>query len=435
VSTVALSRDQRLMLAMERADRARPPQVVTSGLEFAAPLDPVALQQTVHAVAMRHEALCTSLDADGLYGVVAEHPHREAIVGDFSGTPGPDGVRAAADWLGEQACQPFEHGEPPWRLVVANTATRGVGALIFHHAVTDWISTNQVWNEVLAVQAGKALCPDPAPRYTDWTAAEEAWLSSPAADAAREHWAEQLRGAGVAPARHRVDGGARDWASRRVWFDLPAAAEPLRRAARARRGTPALVALTAFAETLGAHEQAAPLGIGIPSANRGGVSPGLVGMVLKVLPIFTRPDHLDVAASIREQTVHALEHQRLPTSELLGLVPHRRPDAPASTDALFTVRFLFLEAAALPPEFGARPVEIDPERATFEMTVAMWLRGDRLFGRFEHLRAAIGREAAEALVLDFVSRLERTIGLDGRSASRVCPDGVHPLAVGRGDDD
>ncbi|HEY4591399.1 MAG TPA: condensation domain-containing protein, partial [Thermoanaerobaculia bacterium] len=262
-------------------------------------------------------------------------------------TPGyhryDSGLTAAA------AARPFDLARGPLlrslllRLAPADHAL----LLAMHHVVSDGWSMGVLVREATALYAAAhAGRPSPLPelsvQYADFAVWQRRWLSGDELDRQLSYWRRRLAGAPAGidlpfdrprPARPTYRGAP-------VEARLgPAAAEGLRRLARAGEATLFMVLLAAFQVHLRriTGQQDLPLGSPIANRNRAEIEP-LIGFFVNMLvlrgEVSGDPAFPDLLARVREETLEAYAHQDLPFDRL---VEELRPERSLALHPLFQV--------------------------------------------------------------------------------------------------
>ncbi|MEV7404953.1 amino acid adenylation domain-containing protein [Streptomyces sp. NPDC091267] len=295
-------------------------------LRFTGPLSPEALGAALDAVAGRHEALRSRFPAvDGRPYVVVDPPSPLPLdTRDLRGSSDA----GIASCISEFTNRRFDLAEGP--LLRAALLRTGESAytfcLVVHHIVADGWSLGLLRSELAAHyrahrEGGAADLPEP-PSYLAHAVAERAWLDSPEASAALDHWRELLSGSSplALPLEHprpEVAGSGGAYHTQ-VLRGLGAAVESF---ARARRLTPFMVIAAAYQALLHRCTGQDDFCVGVPTAARTTVdSERTVGYFSSTLVLradFAGTPTFDaVLRRIRGDWLRALTHGRVPFERL-----------------------------------------------------------------------------------------------------------------------
>lgn len=162
------------------------------------PLDPVTLDAALALLRRRHDVL------DARFPLIEGEPMQQSAPEQALEVRHVD----AAGWddealqraVAEAYAKPFDlEAGLGWRVVVfRRDAGRQVLFLALHHIVIDFWSLVLLVEDlracVASLQRGEAPPSAPPRSYADFTAAQRAWLSSPAGVQARAHWHHRLAG-------------------------------------------------------------------------------------------------------------------------------------------------------------------------------------------------------------------------------------------------
>lgn len=295
-------------------------------LRFTGPLSAESLAVALDAVTGRHEALRSRFPAvDGRpYAVVGPPSPVPLDTRDLRDRSDPD----IASLISEFTNRPFDLAEGP--LLRAALFRTGESAhtfcLVVHHIIADGWSLGLLRSELAAHYSahragGTAELAKP-PSYLAHAVAERAWLDSPEATAALDHWRGLLSGASplalpLERPRPRIAGSSGAYHTQ-VLRGLGAAVESF---ARARRLTPFMVIAAAYEALLHRCTGQDDFCVGVPTAARTTVdSERTVGYFSSTLVLradFSGAPSFDaVLRRIRGDWLRALTHGRVPFERL-----------------------------------------------------------------------------------------------------------------------
>ena len=285
------------------------------------PLDVGALAAALREITERHEIFRTRFTLrDGELVKIIE----DAVEVDLPVTDAPE----AEAWPGLVAdvMDPATLPLVRWALV-----RRGPDDHVLlhaeHHYVHDGWSYRVFLDELASRYSGRT--PAPAVQFAEFTRAQHAWLASPAAEAAADHWRAELADAPHPAVFPRLAVGAGPGGLLRR--DLPEAA--LRRVdevAAALGATPFQVMFGAFALLLSRHAGTGDLVIGSTLANRSSAAwERVIGMIVNLVPVRVRGETArtvgEYLTSARDGLFDALRWGELPLSRIIAETGVREP--------------------------------------------------------------------------------------------------------------
>ena len=373
-------------------------------------LDAALLQRSLDAFVARHEAVRTTLLADG--GSVLQRVAPELRVAleriDLSATAADQREAALHRDLAAASVEPFDLERGP--LVRARLYQLGPDEHVFfilpHHAIWDGWSFDVLLRDLselytAGVERRPPRLPELPVRYRDFSAWHRTWLQSPEVQEQAEWWRRHL--SGDFPAlelptdrrRERVP----DHEGDTVWVAFPQAeAEALSAIAQENGATLFMALLAAFQIVLHRWSGQDLVLVGTPI--RGRAHPGLedlVGTFINTLLLRTRvsgsSSFLEVLAQVRTGVAEAFAHEDVPF-ELLTM--SRKP--------AFRALFSFQDVRTRPGRLGAvsiSQVHVLPPVAAND--VSLWLmQGEAaLTGGFNFSTLLFDRSTAEAILASF----------------------------------
>ncbi|SPE63559.1 Polyketide synthase PksJ [Streptomyces netropsis] len=273
-----LSRGQAALWAIHATDPQAVSYNLPLGLWLGDDVDPDRLAEALAAVVRRHPGLRIAVRLDAT-GPVQEVTDRPAEVTRLDLRHVTDGEFAAR--VRNLVRRPFDLEDDPlhrmWIVAAPGGAT--LLLLVFHHLITDGVSSHLLLRDIVAchdaLAAGRELPPvEGAAPYAEFVRWQREMLDGPEAEKHRRWWLERLAGASTAPVlgaladRRRV-GPASHAEGAMVQLRLPEATwTAVRDTARAARLTPFSVVLGAFAALLHRHSGHRDISVMVPTDGR-----------------------------------------------------------------------------------------------------------------------------------------------------------------------
>jgi len=397
-------------------------------LRLTGALDLVALTAALRRVIDRHDILRTryvelAVELDG--------EPRQIIAPDATGvtltveTVDESTIAARAV---HEAQQPFDLATGPLirARVLRVSANDHVLLLTMHHIVCDGWSIGIALRELGAAYRGEALAPL-AIQYADFAAWQRAQLTGARLADDLAYWRAQLTGAPPMielpldrprPAARTVRGAAID----RV---LPASIARATRAFAQRESVSEFMTLlAAYGALLARHAGQPDVVIGSPIAgrDRGEVEP-VIGLFVNTLAL--RVDTAgeltfrQLVARVRETCLAAYAHQALPFDRVVDAL---KPDRDPRTTPIFQV--MFAVKTAQPADLGvpgltARPLDVHPGMAKFELTLFAHLTDDGLATTWEYNTDLFDRLTIEHMAAHFEILLGQLIANPDRTLDQT----------------
>jgi amino acid adenylation domain-containing protein/non-ribosomal peptide synthase protein (TIGR01720 family) len=345
---------------VQKLQPANPAYHLGQGFILRGKLDPVALGEALAALIRRHETLRTAFPEREGRGALAVLPPSaiDATVlaaEDLSRLPVAEQTRELAARQTEVLEAPFDLARAPLLRARLVRLGREEYRLLFcvHHLVFDGWSIDVFTRELGALYAGEsdgASLPPLALSYADYAAWQRRRAASPAWEASREFWCNQLANTPqlILPADHdRPAALSGRGAGHR--FELPAALVAELRAVGQREGaTLYMTLLAAWQVMLGRYAGQRDFAVGSPVANRPEAAlEGMVGFFVNMIA-----QRADLAADpafdvhlgkVVRATQAAFEHQEMPFEQI---VERLRVPRDLSHHPVFQVGFTFQHAAA-----------------------------------------------------------------------------------------
>ncbi len=427
-------------------------------LHLKGPLDREALRRTLTEMVRRHQILRTVFSIQNGEPVQQVTPPRDVELreADLRSLPAAERAAAALGLLEQDARRPFDLGKDllmrPLLIQLGDEAFEL--QVTFQHVAFDGWSNGVYLRELGALYSAYAAGQDsPLPelplQYADFAVWERGRENTPAFEADRAYWKEQLSGSTAAlglltdRARTRHRSSAR--ASVTATIDAPLTTG-LSQVALQERTTLFAVAFAAFQVLVGRRAGVEDFVLGVVSANRTRAeTEALIGSFITVLPFRTR---LDDGPSFRihlRRTAEALargfSRQAFPFQRLM---PELRPGGDPGHDPLFDVLFNYRNMpVSLPgmgglhvsdfraphldttydlhlnvtPEAGRIALELEYNPDLFhDVTAGRWLEGYRAV-----LEAVVADPDASTVLLPVMPARERRVLLEEWSGASVPP--------------
>ncbi|WP_329793961.1 amino acid adenylation domain-containing protein [Lentzea sp. DG1S-22] len=351
---------------------------ITGAARIVGELDEEALRGALRAVALRHEALRTTLRLVDGELVQVVHPSWEEQPTSTESTV--DAV--VAEWA--RSTTDLDRG-PLFRARVVRRGEREHVLLVsLHHAIADGWSVNLLLREIAecytALAAGREPLPPAEVQYGDVAAWEQATADD---EDDLAYWDEKLSGATALdlptdkprPAHQSHRGAA-------LPLSLPVS--PVEQLARSTGTTPFAVLATALAIVLGKASGQDDVTIGITTARRSHPDTrGVVGFLANSLPLRLATGGRRTLAEALADTHHALGEAHSHDVPFERLVQRVRPERDQSRAPLFQV---MLALDAEPPRHLDIPgleferCDLPPSGTQFDLSLHLEQRTDHIGG-------------------------------------------------------
>ncbi|MCX4573172.1 amino acid adenylation domain-containing protein [Streptomyces sp. NBC_01571] len=328
-----LSRGQAALWAIHASRPGTTSYNLPLGLWLGDGIDPDVLTRALIAVVERQPGLRIAVRLDGTTPVqeITERP-AEVVRLDLGHVT--DGEFAAR--IRRLVHTPFdlEH-DPLHRMwLIAAPGGRTLLLLVFHHMITDGISSHLLLRDIVACHdalAGRGVLPpvEPATPYREFVRRQQELLDGPEAEKHRRWWLDQLAGASSGPVldaitdRHRVEPPTTDTGAM-VQFRLPEATwAALRQVAGAAGLTPFSVLLSSFVALLHRHSGHRDISVMVPTDGR--ISERFdrtVGYLINavVVRIDCDPQRslAELMTAVHDHMAQAEEHSSYPFAAVVG---------------------------------------------------------------------------------------------------------------------
>ncbi|WP_328871177.1 amino acid adenylation domain-containing protein [Streptomyces sp. NBC_00287] len=403
---IPLSPAQRRIWFLERLHPGTTMYCEPKAIRLDGPLDVPALRRALRRVADRHPALRTVFgEADGVpYQEIRDQVPLDCPVDDHTGATEEEALRAV---LAAQARGGMDLGAGP--LVVARllrlSDDRHLLFLLAHHIVFDSSSTVVLARDLAAYYRDEeppTLPEPPAP-----TRPEPAELA-----ASLDFWRRELTDAPeLTLPTDRPRPPVRTGEGASLTHDLDAELiGRLRTFAAGHRATLFMALTGAIGAVLGRFSGQREVVLGTAVAARPVGAEDQVGLFLDTVPLCVDlggdPDFPELLHRVRDGSMTAYEHRRVPFDELVGAVnPHRDP----GRNPLFQVMVEYENEGGVdfdPPRLTATLLDVPSERAPFDLSVYLTHHADGLRFMVEY-DTALFDEATVRRLVDHVEQVLR----------------------------
>lgn len=350
------------------------------------------LQQSIQAIAQRHESLRTTFEViDGQLMQIIR-PELPVFLKplDLRGLPANTREAVALEQVWQEIGQPFHLDRGVlfkahlWQL----QDTEHLLLLVLHHIVFDEWSSGVLIRELgelytASIEDRPVVLPELSIQYADFAHWQRAWLQGDALNAQLRYWKQQLKdipilslpGAASRPLTPSHQGASQ-------LIELPQCLlDDLEELSQEVGVTLFMTLLAAFQTLLHRYTGQTDLAIGSPIANRHRSElEGLIGFLVNSLVLRTDlagdPSFRELLERVRDVTLTAYDHQDLPFEKL---VEELQPVRSLSQNPLFQVVFALqntpIEQLAL-PGLVLSPVELETKTARFDLELYLWKCGD-----------------------------------------------------------
>ena len=370
---------QQRLWFLDQLEPGRASYHIPAAVKLVGRLDIPALERALNEVVRRHEALRTTLVADGGVPrqVIAARLELPLTVYDLSSFPADERDLLAQNRIDEEAERPFDLARGP--LVRAGllrlSEREHIAMVTMHHAISDGWSIGILIRELSALYQsfllGRAVSAPRARRSSTPTTRSGSGAGSRAQSsrAQLDYWTKQL--AGVSDLELPTDRPRPPLSSQRGderSTTLPKATlEAVRALGRHEGATLYMTLLAAFQVLLSRYSGQDDIAVGTPVAGR--TRPeleGLIGLFVNTLvlrgDLSGDPGFRELLRRIRRTAIEAFTHQELPFDKLVTAADH---DRDASRTPLFQVMFALqnvpLPALQAPGSCSHSPRALEPD--------------------------------------------------------------------------
>ena len=360
---------------------------VGGGLGFSGPLEVAALQDAVHALAMRHDTLRTVFRA-GPHGVPEQRVEPTSTLAipfvDLSALDANALDLRYGEIVREVCRTPFDlTAGPLLRGTLLKMGDEDHQLLLtMHHIGSDAWSVELILDDLARLYAQRVgaartiAMPEPEIRYVDFASWQRNWVEGAEGERQMAYWQRRLGGSQpvLELTTDRPRSADAKYSAAQHLLEVPAElARELKRQAREQGGTLFQVLLAAFHALLFRYTGQDEIRIGVPVAGRNRPeTAGVVGAFINTVVMDARLDgHMrlsELLAQVRDTSLEAQANQELPFERLVqGL----RPDRAHGGSPLFQVMFNHLGEGDRPlsgwPGLQVRRIDLAERAAPFEL--------------------------------------------------------------------
>lgn len=403
------------------------------------PVDLVALDAAIRAVAARHESLCARFRSAGpgqLLQELCDPAEIPVHTYDLRGLDEAERVIRTRQIGSAEAARPFALSEEPTTRVhlIRTTDDELVMVLNVHHIAFDGWSSPVFFAELddqySALTSGRqASRAAPAHRYVDFARWQRRQVAAGAYDDQLAYWRREL--ADPAPPapwpQHGVDPGAAWWAGDMVWLSFPRQlATAARQTARSLGTTLFVVGMAAYQLALHRLLEAPHLGVGTALAGR--VHPRweeVIGFFVNTAVIPSRltggETFRDLVAGVHGRAMRAQQNQQLPYGVLLdALAPPIQPDR----TPYFQTLFLLQNYPSPERKLGSARVrsrKLTTGSARYDITFALDTLDGEMALELENRTGLVSQDTAILLARDFFGILAAVVDNPDAPVARLSP--------------
>ncbi|HEY0736692.1 MAG TPA: amino acid adenylation domain-containing protein, partial [Herpetosiphonaceae bacterium] len=390
-----------------------------------------AFEASLSTMISRHEILRTTFKlADGRpTQVIAPPAPPEVPIVDLRHLPADERETAAHELVSVEAHTPFDLDRGPLLRVTLIQLADSESLVLFtmHHIIADGWSTGVIVREFGPLYSAFArdeqpALPELAIQYADFAVWQRRWLQGDVLQQQLSYWRQQLgdeSSRGAVPLldlpTDRPRPSTPSYAGETIKFTLP---QPLTDAVVAlsqhEQVTPFMTLLAAFQVLLFRHSGQDDIAVGTPIANRNRreIEP-LIGCFINTLVIRADlsgvPSFHELLGRVRQSTLGAYDHQDLPFEVLVDAL---QPTRQLSHNPLFQVMFTLQNTprvAIETPDLQLAPVEIEYQRAKFDLTLTMSETPAGLVGALEYRTDLFDATTIERMAGHFQTLLEAIV--------------------------
>lgn len=419
-----LSFAQQRLWFLEQLEGGSSTYNIPAALQLTGYLNSIALEQSLGAIAQRHETLRTTFKIVGDYPVqaIADSIEISLPVIDLQSTPAEEQTNRIQQLILEVAAKPFDLANGPLlRVSLLRLSEQShVLVLVMHHVICDGWSMGIFLSELSALYAGytngkPASFPELPIQYADFACWEQQHLQEKVMETNLSYWKQQLANLPtlelpsdcLRPPVQTFRGTRRN-------LTLPTDLSTEIKALSNREGTTLFMTLVAAFDTLlYCYTGQDDIVIGTDVANRNRLeTEGIIGFFVNQLVLRNNlsgnPSFRDLLGRVRQVTLGAYDHQDMPFDQLVAaLNPERDP----SRTPLFQSKFVLQNAPMPALELAGLKlsiVEIDDGTAKFDLLFTLWETEEGLKGNLEYSTDLFDSATIARMLTDYESIL-RTI--------------------------
>ncbi|MBZ5526060.1 MAG: amino acid adenylation domain-containing protein, partial [Acidobacteriia bacterium] len=432
---VRVSRDGRLPLSYAQQRlwflQQMDPQSAAYNMPFAwrlsGNLDRQALQQSLNALAQRHEGLRTSfrlIDGDAILQIAGsvELPIRET---DLRSLPAAEREAEARRLAHVEAATPFDLRYPPLLRVGLLRLDEHEYVLMgaMHHVISDGWSVQIMLREISRFYEACIRDMQPALeelkiQYVDYAVWQRQWLQGEVLERQLQYWRQQL--AGLEPLDLPTDHArpaVMNQQGASVPFLLPEElSDQIQELGRSAGTTLFMTLLAAWQTVLSKYSGQRDIAVGTVVANRNRVEiEELIGFFVNTLVLRTQcqgnPDFVELLDHVRRVTLDAYQHQEMPFEKL---VEELQPERDLGRSPLFQVMLLMGNTGE--PEFHLPRLRLsqftaESDTTKFDLSLAIHEDGGRIAGALSYASDLFEKQTAQRLLDHLRLVLERMVAV------------------------
>ncbi|MEH2084715.1 MAG: non-ribosomal peptide synthase/polyketide synthase [Nostoc sp.] len=396
-----LSFAQQRLWFLDQFEPNRPFYNIPIALRLAGTLNQAALQQSLQAIIVRHEALRTNfITIDGQASqIIQTSTDWQVWVVDLQHLSTTEQEITVQQLAQEHAIQPFDLANQALvraKLLVLSE-TEHMLLVCMHHIVSDGWSMGLFVKELAtlygAYAQGKSPNLAPLPiQYADFALWQRQWLQGNVLQSQLNYWQEQLKDAPALlslptdrprPAVQTFAGAHHEFA---ISLEV---SQKLIQLSQQQGCTLFMTLLAAYDTLLYRYTQQEDILVGTPIANRDRSQiEGLIGFFVNTLVMRTNlagnPSFSELLGRVREMAMEAYTHQNLPFEMLVEAL---QPERNLSHSPLFQVMFVLENAPVSQLELTGltvNPLKVKSTTAKFDLTLGMENTANGLMGVWEY---------------------------------------------------
>src|SRR5690606_8562431 len=377
VDNAPLSFSQERLWFLQQLDRKAVAYNMAGASLVEGPLDMDRLRSAFDTVAMRQEALRTTIRQIGgrPVQIVSSEPAHSFVVVDVPA--GEDALERARDLIADHMGQPYDlETGPLFRVMIARLShERHVIGVGLHHTVSDMWSFSVLARDVSAAYGGRALGPLPV-TYRDYAVWQRHWLQGDVLGEQIKFWRKQLEYCPKLelptdfprPAFFTFAGAVID---ARLTPELRAS---IQRLAVRHRVTPFMTLFAAYNVLLSAYSGQDDIVVGVPIAGRRMASTeSLIGTFVNTLvhrnDLSGDPAFSELLQRVRTTALSAYANQDAPFEVLVKeLEPERDTSRAPFFQVLFNVANIRTGAVEL-DGLSYEPLSLKRDASQFDMSI------------------------------------------------------------------
>ncbi|MBI4524347.1 MAG: amino acid adenylation domain-containing protein [Deltaproteobacteria bacterium] len=385
-----------------------------------------ALKNALNAIVDRHEVLRTTFsaaDGSGPVQLIGKSRPVDLPIVDFSGYPEPERMAQVQGAIAQLRECNFDLGKDLMlrAALLRLDFNRHVLVIITHHIASDGWSNGIFWRELATLYEAFSLeKPNPLPelpiQYADYAVWQRQWLQGEVLEKQLSYWKAQLQDLSILELpTDRPPPPVQTYRGARQSLLLPRALSDHLKALSSQQGVTLFMTLLAALQTL-LHRYTGQddIVVGSPIAGRNRLeTEGLIGFFVNTLVFRTdlsgNPTFRELLHRVKEEALHAYEHQDLPFERLVEAL---NPDRDRGRTPLFQVMFAVQNVprrALEMPGLVAAPIEIESLTAKFDLFAAFVERDQQQTMRIEYNTDLFDDATIRRMTVHFQTLLESVV--------------------------